>query len=98
MLDRCLIDQNILTVNDIKQYQTYIDHANQAEQLRNDHFDETVLHSGAFIQYLFRLMKKIEDELKEKAIDDPSVKNSFDKIRLVAKNFPDFSNEYESVQ
>ncbi|CAF3338635.1 unnamed protein product, partial [Rotaria sp. Silwood2] len=80
------------------QYQTYIDHANQAEQLRNDHFDETVLHSGAFIQYLFRLMKKIEDELKEKAIDDPSVKNSFDKIRLVAKNFPDFSNEYESVQ
>ena len=98
MLDRCLIDQNILTVNDIKQYQTYIDHANQAEQLRNDHFDETVLHSGAFIQYLFRLMKKIEDELKEKAIDDPSVKNSFDKIGLVVKNFPDFSNEYRSVQ
>ncbi|CAF3371495.1 unnamed protein product [Rotaria sp. Silwood2] len=51
ILNRCLMYQTILTNEDIKNYQTYINHANHVEelQLRHAHLGKDVVHSSAFI-------------------------------------------------
>lgn len=96
-LSRCLTHQNVVTDDDIKQYQTYINHAQSAEQLRNDHLDNTAVHSSAFIQYLKQQVHEMDTDLKEKQIDDLSVKAILDKIKLLTKYFPDIKETYDNT-
>ncbi|CAM2727660.1 unnamed protein product [Rotaria socialis] len=96
-LSRCLMHQIFVTDSDIKQYQTYINHAQSAEELRKDHLDNEVVHSSAFVQHLNQQVNQMNDDLREKEIDDSSVKVNLDKIQLVTKHFPEIKETYESV-
>ena len=96
-LSQCLMHQIIVTDNDIKQYQTYINHAQSVEQLRKDHFDNEVVHSSAFIQYLNQQINVICTDLREKEIDDSSVKVDLDKIQLLTKYFSETKETYQSI-
>ncbi len=66
MLNRCLMHQIVVTDSDIKQYQIYINHAHSAEELREKHLDNEVVHSSAFIQYLNQQVNEMNEELKKK--------------------------------
>lgn len=96
-LSRWLIHQNFVTDDDIKQYQTYIDHAQSAEQLRKDHLDNIAVHSSAFIQCLNQQINEMSTDLREKQIDDLSVKITLDKIKLMTKYFPEIKETYDST-
>ncbi|CAM4824411.1 unnamed protein product [Rotaria magnacalcarata] len=96
-LSQCLMHQIFVTDSDIKQYQTYINHAQSAEELRKDHLDSEVVHSSAFVQHLIKKVNEMNDDLREKEIDDSSVKVNSDKIQLVTKHFPEIKETYESV-
>lgn len=97
MLNRCLIHQIVVTDSDIKQYQIYINHAHSVEELREEHLDNEVVHSSAFIQYLNQQVNEMNEELREKEIDDSSVKVNLDKIKLLTKHFPEIKETYECI-
>ena len=96
-LSRSLMHQIIITDSDIKQYQTYINHAESAEQLRKDHLSDEVVHGSAFIQYLNQQINEICRELREKEMNDSSVKTGLDKIQILTQHFPEIEETYQSI-
>ena len=86
---------------DIKQYQIRIDHAQLAEELKGTHLETEVIHSSAFIQYLNQQVDIMLKNLKQKDIDNLSIRISLDKIKLLSNSFSDkflftFSNNLSS--
>ena len=92
-LKRCLMNQTVLTNEDIEQYQTYIDHAKEADELRSEHLGREVVHSSAFAQYVKEQVNIMRINFEEKDIDDSSVKTDLDKIKLLIK----FSNDIDVI-
>ncbi|CAF4184508.1 unnamed protein product, partial [Rotaria sordida] len=88
-LNRCLLNETVLSNEDLKQYQTCIDHANLANDLKEIHLGNEVVHSTAFIENLNRQIDAIVTELKEKEINDPLLRINLDKIKLVSNSFSD---------
>ncbi|CAF1341009.1 unnamed protein product [Rotaria sp. Silwood1] len=97
ILNRCLINQTILSIDDIEQYRTYINHAKLADELRNDYLGKEVVHSSAFILYLDQQVDIILKSLQEKDINDLSAKTSLDKIKVLAMCFSDINNKYKDA-
>ena len=85
-----------MTNEDIEQYQTYIEHAKQADELRNEHLEREVVHSSAFVQYVREQVNVMKIDLKEKDIDDSSVKTDLDKIKLLIKFSNDIDETYKT--
>ncbi|CAF1354843.1 unnamed protein product, partial [Didymodactylos carnosus] len=67
--NRCLMNQTVLSNEDVKQYQARIDHAKLAAEL-SKHLEKKVIHSSAFIQYLNQQVDIMIEDLREKDIDD----------------------------
>ncbi|CAF5098350.1 unnamed protein product, partial [Rotaria sp. Silwood1] len=97
ILNRCLINQTVLTVDDIEQYRTYIDHAKLADELRNNYLGKEIVHSSAFILYLDQQVDIILKSLQEKDIDDLSAKTSLDKIKILSMYFSDINRKYKDA-
>ncbi|CAF3393714.1 unnamed protein product, partial [Rotaria socialis] len=98
-LNHCLLSEAILCNEDLKQYQTCIDHAKLADDLREDHVGNEVVHSIAFIQNVNQQIEAITTEVREKEINDPLVKIYLDKIKLVSSSFSDIDQDkYKSIR
>ena len=95
--DRCLNSQTALTTENIEQYQEYISHFQIVEQWKANHLGQQVVHSGAFLIHLNQSIKSMCADLLETDIDELSVKNSLDKIKLVSKSFLDIVSTYEQI-
>ncbi|CAF0744473.1 unnamed protein product [Adineta steineri] len=98
-ITRSIMNQIILNDEDVEQYQTRIKHAKVAEELRKEHLGKDTVHNSAFIQYLNRQIDLTLDSLKEKDIDDPSVKTSLDKIKRLSNSFRDLDcKKYQTIR
>jgi flagellar biosynthesis GTPase FlhF len=97
ILDRCLINQTIINIEDIQQYQTCIDHFKLVDELRSIHLGQEVVHSSAFILHLNQQIDNLCVDLREKDIDDSSVKVSLDKIKIVSDFFPNVNCTYKYI-
>ena len=98
LLKTTLTHQTIVSVMDIEQYQTYLEHAYAAEQLRKDHlFEGKAIHSSAFVQYLNQQVVDIDADLREKQLDHLSIKAQLDKIKLLAEYFAQVRSPCESL-
>ena len=96
-LNRCLKNQTIVSDQDIKQYQTRIDHAKLVENLSEEHLGKNVIQTSAFIQYLDEQVAMIVKDLREKEINYSAVKVDLDKIKILSKYFPHIISEYELI-
>ncbi|CAF3967980.1 unnamed protein product, partial [Rotaria sordida] len=97
-MNRCLMNQTILSNEDICQYQSYIDHAKLADELRESHLRNEVVHSTAFIQYVNQQIEIMFIELKEKEINDPLLRIILDKIKLISNSISDIDQEkYKNI-
>jgi len=96
-LDDCLFEQTILNEKDIDKYKVYIDRANLAENLRNDHLNEQLIHSSAFNQHIERQVIRMCTDLENKSIDDELAKIYLDKIKLLCKYFSTISDKYRGA-
>ena len=98
LLGTTLTHQTIISAMDIEQYQTYLEHAYAAEQLRKDHlFEGKTIHSSAFVQYLNRQVADIDADLREKHFDHISIKAQLDKIKLLTEYFAQVRSPCESL-
>ena len=95
-LNRCLMNQTVLTNEDIEQYQIHIEHAKQANELRSEHLEREVVHSSAFVQYVKEQVNIMRINLGENDIDDSSVKTDLDKIKLLIKFSNDIDETYKT--
>ncbi|CAF4554681.1 unnamed protein product, partial [Rotaria sp. Silwood2] len=95
--NRCLMNQTVLNIKDIQQYQIYMKHSQDAENLRVNHLGKDVVHSSAFVQYRNELVDTLYTNLKDRDIDNPLVKISLDKIKLLSTVFPDVSITYNNI-
>lgn len=96
-LKRCLMNQTTLSSTDIEKYKICIKHSQDAEQLRDEHLRNDVLHTDAFIQYLKNLVAEMHCELKKKDIDDLLVKITLDKTKLLSTFFPEVADFYTNI-
>ncbi|CAF1389902.1 unnamed protein product [Rotaria sordida] len=96
-MNRCLINQTVISNKDIQQYQIYIQHSQEAEILRIDHLGKELVCSIAFTQYLNQLANTMCIDLKDKDINNPLVKISLDKIKLLSTFFPDITILYNNT-
>ncbi|CAF4669347.1 unnamed protein product [Rotaria sp. Silwood1] len=92
-MNRCLMNQTILSNEDVRQYQSYIDHAKLADELRQTHLGKEVVDSTAFIQYVNQQVEIMLIELREKEINDSLVRIILDKIKLVSTLITDIDQE-----
>ncbi|CAF3606520.1 unnamed protein product [Rotaria sp. Silwood1] len=97
ILNRCLNNQTVLSIDDIEQYRTCINHDKLADKLRNDYLGKEVVHSSALIVYLDQQVDIIIKSLLEKDIDDLSVKISLDKIKVLTMYFSDINVKYKDA-
>ncbi|CAF1067839.1 unnamed protein product [Rotaria sp. Silwood1] len=97
ILNRCLNNQTVLSIDDIEQYRTCINHDKLADKLRNDYLRKEVVHSSALIVYLDQQVDIIIKSLLEKDIDDLSVKISLDKIKVLTMYFSDINVKYKDA-
>ncbi|CAF5099645.1 unnamed protein product [Rotaria sp. Silwood1] len=88
-MNRCLMNQTILSNEDVRQYQSYIDHAKLADELRQTHLGKEVVDSTAFIQYVNQQVEIMLIELREKEIND-----SLEKYKQICQIF---AEKFESV-
>ncbi|CAF4908972.1 unnamed protein product, partial [Rotaria sp. Silwood1] len=95
-LNRCLVNQTVVSDKDLQQYQACIQHSKEAEILRTDHLDKELVHSIAFIQYVYELVDTMCMDLKGMDIDNPLVKISLDKIKLLSIFFPELFTIYNN--
>ncbi|UJR19846.1 hypothetical protein I4U23_022979 [Adineta vaga] len=95
--DSCLLHQIVLNEKDIEECKIYIDRANLAEKLRNDHLGEQLIHSSAFTQYIDQQVIRMCTDLGNKNIDDELVKIYLDKIKLLSNCFSTITNKYQEV-
>ncbi|CAF0939888.1 unnamed protein product [Adineta steineri] len=93
VISRGLINERILSNEDIRYYETCINHATLAEDLRESHLKQKVVHSSAFIQYLSQQMDDMFIELHDKEINNSLIKGSLDKMKLVLNSFPRINPE-----
>lgn len=99
MLKRCLENEQVLNDEVIKQLRTFIEHANQAEILRNIHLEKELVSSSAFFHYMIEQVDSFVDDLKQKSIDDISVTNDLNTLKLLSESFPEsISSKYKDVQ
>ncbi|CAF3339888.1 unnamed protein product [Rotaria sp. Silwood2] len=96
-LDRYLMNQTVLSIEDIQTFQICAHHAELAEELRNVHLGEEVVHRRAFIQYLNQQVISLGAGPREKDINDVSVKTSLDKIKILSNFFPDVNKIYTNI-
>jgi len=97
VLYRCLVNQQVLNAEVIKQLQAYIEHAMLAEDLRKVHLGKEVVSSSAFIQYMNEQVDSLLKNLEQKSIDDSSVKASLDILKLLSNSFPDTIIKYRDA-
>ncbi|CAF4867046.1 unnamed protein product, partial [Rotaria sp. Silwood1] len=97
ILNRCLNNQTVISINDIEQYQKCIAHAKDADQIRNDYLEKEVVHSSAFFVYLDQQVDIILKSLEEKDIDDSSAKICLDKIKVLSIYFSNINDKYKDV-
>ncbi|CAM4828535.1 unnamed protein product [Rotaria magnacalcarata] len=79
----------ILTDENIRNYKTCIDHAKLAEQLRETHLGEKVVHWTKFIQQLNNVSNVRLEQIREKEINDPLVKINLDTVKFILDSFKD---------
>ncbi|CAF4328451.1 unnamed protein product, partial [Rotaria magnacalcarata] len=97
VLYRCLVNQQVLNAEVIKQLQAYIEHAMLAEDLRKVHLGKEVVSSSAFIQYMNEHVSSLLKNLEQKSIDDSSVKASLDILKLLSNSFSDTIIKYRDA-
>ena len=97
MLYRCLVNQQVLNAEVIKQLKAYIEHAMLIEDLRKVHLGKEVVSSSAFIQYMNEQVDSLLKNLEQKSIDDSSVKASLDILKLLSNSFPDTIIKYRDA-
>ena len=97
MFDRCLINQTILNVEDIQQYQTCIAHFQLVEALRDSHLGKEVVHSSALISHLKQQIEVLSTDLETKDVDDLAIKVGLDKLQLLSKYFPELESTYRNI-
>ncbi|CAF4470558.1 unnamed protein product [Rotaria sp. Silwood2] len=96
-LNRCLMNQTVLTIKDMQRYQICIEHSQDAKELKTKHLTQDAVHSSTFTQYLTQLVNIMYIDLKDKNIDDPLVKISLDKIKLLSTFISDVSITYNNI-
>ncbi|CAM4971805.1 unnamed protein product [Rotaria socialis] len=97
-MSRCLVNENILTSEDIRLYQICMGHAGEADQLRESHLCYGIDYRSALIQYLEESVDVISKELKDKEINDLLVKTNLDKIKFLSESFLDMDkNKYKDI-
>ncbi|CAM4986929.1 unnamed protein product [Rotaria socialis] len=97
ILNRSLLDETILIDEEIKQYRTYFDHANLAEDLRRTHLGNEAIHSCAYIEYLNEKVNNLVKNLQEKDINELSIKLSMEKIKILSEYFDDVNAKYKFI-
>ncbi|CAF2749764.1 unnamed protein product [Rotaria sp. Silwood2] len=97
-MKRYLMNQTSLNAEDIRQYQACMYHAKLAKEVRENHLGMDVVDSTAFIENLKQQLNMILKDLKEKDIDDMSIKVSLDKLKIVSNVFSDIdSKKYDDI-
>ncbi|KAF9756169.1 hypothetical protein NGRA_3297, partial [Nosema granulosis] len=93
-LNRCLFHQTSLNDKDIQHYKACIAHARIAQDLKETHLGKEIIHSSAFSQYLDQQMNMLVEDLKEKQVNDSSVKITLDKMKLISHYTVLCTNQY----
>ncbi|CAF1013256.1 unnamed protein product [Didymodactylos carnosus] len=96
LFNRCLENQNMLTIDDIEQYQVCINHIAAAESLREVHLGSKTVQRGALIQNLITKVDIILKGLRDADMDDSSIKTGFDNVKLLS-TFPDVDYKYKEI-
>ncbi|CAF4958277.1 unnamed protein product [Rotaria sp. Silwood1] len=96
-LNRCLMNQTVLTDEDIQQYKTCIEHAKLAEKLKNKDLETDIIHSCAFMTYLNQQIKIMFENLHEKDIDDTLVRDDLQKIKFLSDSFSHLDSQYQDI-
>ncbi|CAF4090243.1 unnamed protein product, partial [Rotaria sordida] len=99
VLERCLLNQQVLNDEVIKQLNAYIEHADLAETLRDAHLRKELVSSSAFIHYIDERVDSLLDDLKQNDIDDISVKSDLNTLALLSNAFPrSISSKYDYIR
>ena len=96
-IDQYLSDQAVLRNEEIRHYHTCMVHATVAEQLLERHLGKDVVRSERFLEHLNHRVDTIVTELGEKEIDDSSLKQRLDKLKLLSTSFPELEVKYQQV-
>ncbi|CAF3666995.1 unnamed protein product [Rotaria sp. Silwood1] len=92
-MKRCLMSQTSLNDEDIRQYQVCIDHAKLAKEVQENHLGIEVISSTAFIEDLNRQVDLMLLDVREKDVDDISIRMSLEKIKTILNAFPDLDSK-----
>ena len=92
-----LSNHTILHHEEIRQYQTCIVHATVVEQLLESHLGKDLVPSERFVEYLHQEVDAIVNGLREKDIDDSSLKLGLGQLKLLSTSFPDLEAKYQQI-
>ncbi|CAF3788709.1 unnamed protein product, partial [Rotaria sp. Silwood1] len=87
------MSQTSLNDEDIRQYQICIDHAKLAKEVQENHLGIEVISSTAFIEDLNRQVDLMLLDVREKDVDDISIRMSLEKIKTILNAFPDLDSK-----
>ena len=96
-IDRWLTDQALLRSEEIRHYHACMVHATVAEQLLGIHLGKDVVRSERLLEHLNHKVDTIVTELGETEIDDSSLKQRLDKLKLLPTSFPELEVKYRHV-
>lgn len=97
-LNRSLLNETVLSNSDIKQYQASIDLAKLANELRENHLGNELVHSSKFTYNINQQIETIIAALSEREINDPIVKMNLDKIKMILNSFSDIDHDkYKTI-
>jgi len=96
-INRCLIEGNMLTQEDVEQYQRNIVQSKSADLLREFHLKNEVMQSSALVQNLVSQAGTLLINQQDKKFNNKDFKSLFDKIRILSNTFPEIKSKYEEL-
>lgn len=94
-MDKCLLDDNALTLADLDAFNQRASAVGAAAPLREQHIDSEVVQKPAFRQYILKLGRTLQEKIASSYSDTNLLGSRLEKLKLLSQHYHDLLPQYQ---